>query len=332
MAFPPLQFRYWLNRNLPPGTPGRKVVEIISIILLVEGMSVLLLFSYVGLHIGLVSTVAGALLLLLLRENGEIALSESETPGVKLVDSVFRLVGGEYPMMFLGAAVVGAVLVYNWLSSPSPDIGDSDRLSILLGMTVMLYPLSRNRYRVEASFAIIFIGGVVALLVVPRVLASLSGTEGSSEVGDWYVHYMLAAPFAWILDSVGIPASSLGSLVTIQFQDGSIHTLGISAYCAGLYSFSIFLSAFVAFVLVFEKFPARIMGAVLAAGLLVAYMGNLLRMVIIGVVGYYEGIEALHWTHENAGWVIFLAWSALFWWLILGYSSKIKTRARTEDD
>jgi hypothetical protein len=68
---------------------------------------------------------------------------------------------------------------------------------------------------------------------------------------------MLAAPFAGILDLIGVPASASGNLVTIVFQDGSSHPLSISAYCAGLYSFSIVLSAFFAFVLVFEKLPKR---------------------------------------------------------------------------
>jgi len=131
-------------------------------------------------------------------------------------------------------------------------------------------------------------------------------------------------PFAAMLDIIGVPASSIADMVSIQFQDGSIHTLKISAYCAGLYSFSIFLSAFMAFVLVFERLPPRTTAWVLALGLLVAYLGNLMRMVVIGVVGYYRGLDALFWAHENVGWIIFLAWSSVFWWSILGYVSRTK--------
>ena len=137
---------------------------------------------------------------------------------------------------------------------------------------------------------------------------------------------MLVAPFAFILNLFGISANAVGNLVTIMFRDGSVHTLAISAYCAGLYSFSIFLAAFVAFVLVFESLPRRVLGLVLIAGLVVAYLGNLLRMVVIGIVGYFHGIEALHWTHENAGWIIFLAWSSVFWWLLLGYATRLAER------
>ncbi len=72
--------------------------------------------------------------------------------------------------------------------------------------------------------------------------------------------------------------------VMLQFQDGTRQALGISAYCAGLYSFSIFLAAFFSFVLVFERLRTKILAFVLALGLVVAYLGNLFRMVIIGII------------------------------------------------
>lgn len=317
----------WLNANLPPQAPGRKVIQILSIILVVEGISVLFLFSYVGPFFGFGSLLIGSFLLLLLRQKDEPTSAKPDSPGVRLVDYLFNLIGGDYPMMFVGATIIGVVLLYNWFLSSSPEIGDSDTLSILFGFTVMLYPLVYNRFRIEASFALIFTGMVVAILVVPRALNSLSDYGDSSAVGDWYVHYMLAAPFAGILDSIGISSSSVGNLVTIEFRDGGLHTLSISAYCAGLYSFSIFLSAFVAFALVFERYSQRLMAVVLAIGLAIAYLGNLVRMTIIGIVGFYYGLDALHWTHQNVGWVIFLSWSTLFWYVVLRYSDKLTNEA-----
>jgi archaeosortase C (PEF-CTERM variant) len=134
---------------------------------------------------------------------------------------------------------------------------------------------------------------------------------------------MLAAPFAGILNLLGIHASSSGSMVIIYAHDGMNQlSLSISAYCAGLYSFSIFLAAFFSFVLVFERLRTKTLAFVLGLGLLVAFLGNLFRMVIIGIVGYYRGLEALLWAHENVGWIIFLSWSAVFWYLLLGYTSR----------
>jgi len=322
MLNPFLRMRGYLETLLPLETPRRKVVQILSVILVVEGLSVVMLFSYAALWIGLASLIFGAVLLSLLRSNIIEKVEKSESPGIRLIHYFVRLVGGEYVVMVIGAIVVTAVVLYNQFISARPDLGDIDTISIMFGVVLMLYPLFCERFRVEMGFAVIFIGTVVILLVLPQALQSLTDESGSSAAGDWYVHYMLAAPFAGILDLLGIPTESVGNLVTIEFRDGSINTLQISAYCAGLYSFSIFLSAFIAFVLVFERLEKRVLMVALLLGLAAAYLGNLFRMVVIGVVGYFEGMDALHWTHENVGWAIFLGWSAGFWYLILQYSEK----------
>ena len=82
-------------------------------------------------------------------------------------------------------------------------------------MILVLYPVFHKRYFEELSFAAIFTGTLVVFVVLPQILQSYSITSGTSAVGDWYVHYMLAAPFAVILDLLGIETTSIGNLVTI---------------------------------------------------------------------------------------------------------------------
>ena len=256
-------------------------------------------------------------MLLFFRSDIDGQVKGGESPGLRLISIFETSVGGAYGMATIGAVLMALIILYNMFVSDRPSYGDVDVICMMFGGLLIAYPLASEQWRVEAAFALIFLGFVVLLLAVPQVLMSVGGGGETSSVGNWYVHYMLAAPFAAILDLVGIPSSATGNLVTLQFQDGSIHTLTISAYCAGLYSFSIFLSAFVSYALVLERLRNRVLAVVLGLGIIVAYLGNLLRMVVVGVVGYYRGIEALHWAHENAGWVIFITWSALFWWLIL---------------
>jgi len=318
---------------------------IVAIILLFEGVSVLVLFSYDALFVGLFSLALGVLILLLLHPGGReeaSPLREEKTiepsrgvredpPGIKLLDAVTRWIGNDYIVMGVGAAIITLVVIWNQFLSSRPEWGDLDTLSVMFGAMVLVYPLLVKKFKVEASFSLLFIGLVVLFLVTPQAVASLHKGAGAS-VGNWYVQYMLATPFAGILNLVGIPASSSGSTVVIQFRDGATQSLGISAYCAGLYSFSIFLAAFFSFVLVFERMRMRMLAFVLALGLLVAFLGNLFRMVIIGVVGYYQGLDALLWAHKNVGWIIFLSWSAIFWYLLLGYVSKhsVSTSPKTE--
>jgi len=314
------------DRVFPEGTPRRKLLQLVAIILLFEGISVIVLFSKAGLVAGVVSLVIGLLLIAFAYKPKprEVAATPPgkrlDPPGIMLVDAVMSRVN-DYVIMLVGAALIGIVILWNRFYSTNPGLGDLDTLSIMFGALLLIFPLVVEKFKVEAVFSLMFLGLVVLFLVIPQAFMSMNSGAGSS-VGNWYVEYMLASPFANILDLIGIPASSVRNVVTIQFQDGTLQPLGISAYCAGLYSFSIFLAAFCSFVLVFERLRTKVLVAVLALGLVIAFLGNLFRMVIIGVVGYYRGLEALLWAHENVGWIIFLSWSAVFWYLLLGYISR----------
>lgn len=330
------------DRVFPLASTRRKLLQIFSIILLFEGLSVILLYSKAGLLVGIFSLALGAFLMIMAFPGrgapasgaaGKPSDSQErreapaeDTYGIKIVDTVVRRIGGPYVVSVSGFLIIALVLLWNFLYSARPELGDIDTLSLLFGGLLALYPWLVRAIRLETVFALIFLGLVVVLLVVPQAIIALSG-DSTSRVGNWYVHYMLAAPFAGILNLIGISASSEGNLVVMEMQDGTIQALGISAYCAGLYSFSIFVSAFVSFVLVFERLPRKLLALVLGLGLAAAYVGNLFRMVVIGVVGYYRGIEALLWAHENAGWMIFLAWSAVFWYLVIRFADKHSARS-----
>lgn len=307
---------------LPEESPRRKVVQVVSVVLLFEGVSVLSLYSYFGLTLGIVSILVGLSTMLLLYRAEPSSIGSNAPIGLKLMPRICSLLGGDYVFMSLGFLIVIAVVIFNMYSSPRPDYGDVDTITILFGLIVIAYPFISSKAFVESSFALIFIGLVFLFLALPQGITAITGGWGSSDIGSWYVHYMLAAPFAGSLDLLGIHSTSVGDTVTIEFQDGSVHSLVISAYCAGLYSFSIFLAAFMAFILVFEKLAPRRLIIVLLLGLGAAYLGNLLRMVLIGVIGYYEGMDAFLWAHRNIGWVVFLGWSTLFWWFIIRYAQR----------
>jgi exosortase/archaeosortase family protein len=335
----------YVDKKFPEGSASRKLLQIVSVILIFEGLSVLILFSYQGAGVGLFSLALGILVLILLHPGPkeeaqplpdekaprELKIPKEDPPGIKFVDAILKGIGNDYIVMAAGAVIIAIVIVWNMFLSSRAAFGDLDTLTILFGGLVLFFPLLVHKFKVESIFSLMFIGLVVLFLVVPQAVTSLHEGAGSS-VGNWYVQYMLAAPFAGILNLVGIHASSSGNIVILHFHDGTVQALSISAYCAGLYSFSIFLAAFFSFVLVFERLPVRILVFVLALGLLVAYLGNLFRMVIIGVVGYYRGLPALLWTHENVGWVIFLSWSALFWYFLLGYVSRRPSRETGKTD
>ena len=96
----------WVDSWLPPHSSRRKLAQLLSIILVVEGLSILFLFSYVGRWLGLFSLLAGAAFLSLLRSGHRTPSSEFESPGSRLIGVFVKLLGGEYAVMASGAALV----------------------------------------------------------------------------------------------------------------------------------------------------------------------------------------------------------------------------------
>lgn len=327
-----------LDRHAPEGSTRRKLIQLLAVVLLFEGLSVILLSSKFGYSLGLASMALGVMLLVLfppslrmLHEEDTSVRAGPRPLGLSIVENVMARLGSDYVIIGIGMIIIASDLAFNAFLSTRPNYGDLDTLSIMFGATLMIYPFAVRKFRVEITFSLIFLLFVVILLVVPQAFIALESAEGSG-VGNWYVHYMLAAPFAVALNLLGIHASSNEEWVTLTFHDGSVQTLGISTACAGLYSFSIFVSAFFAYVLVFERLPPKLMAAVLGIGLFAAYLGNLLRMIVIGVVGYFNGMDALLWAHKNVGWMVFLGWSAVFWYLVMRFAEKRARASATNAD
>ena len=313
----------------PEGSTRRKLIQLVSIILIFEGLTVVIMSSYFGYTVGLVSIALGGSLLVLFPPSlarseagpGAPAPSGPEPIGIRLVQTVMGIFPSEYLIVAFGAIIVVLDILFNSFLSTRPEYGDLDTLSIMLGGVLMIYPFAVKKFKIEVIFSLLFLVLVVVILVLPQAFMAIGNSEGST-AGNWYVHYMLAAPFAGALNLFGIEASSHQEWVTITFSDGIPHTLGISTACAGLYSFSIFVSAFFSFILVFERLPNRVLAVVLVLGLVAAYLGNLFRMIVIGVVGYLYGMDSLLWAHKNVGWMVFLSWSALFWFLLMRYAER----------
>ena len=101
--------------------------------------------------------------------------------------------------------------------------------------------------------------------------------------------------------------------------DGSFDRVGITEACSGIYTTSIFISAFITYILVeYQQINRRVI-FILILGVITSYFANILRMTIITGIGHYYGTDALLAAHANAGWLIFLAWIIPFWFLVFKY-------------
>ncbi|HLE54081.1 MAG TPA: archaeosortase/exosortase family protein [Thermoplasmata archaeon] len=229
-----------------------------------------------------------------------------------------------------GVAVVAGDLAYNFLVSTTPAFLTEDIIVLLLGAALLAYGFVPEGYARERDFVLMFFLALNAILVVPLLAARAYFQDFDTSV-DVYSWVALAPETGAVLSLLGVPnvVHSLPGVTApaITFtpqQIGLQVTLVITTACSGIYSFGIFASAFLSFVLTEYARPSRRMWAFLGLGLLAAYVANILRMVIIVLVGYYTDTAATDLqnmliAHSYAGWIIFLAWTALFWGLLFRF-------------
>jgi exosortase/archaeosortase family protein len=229
----------------------------------------------------------------------------------------------------LGVLLIILDLFYNWYyyASISYDqLGTHDIVTLLFAGVLIAYPMIPTEWEKERDFAFFFSVALIFFLIIPLLL--IRGYSHSQEGAvDQYAARLLAKPLVGLLNAIGVEAYASGIYVEFAVSDGTLATLGITTSCSGIYSFTIFSAAFVSFVMVeYHNVKAKVVG-LMALGIFTAYLANLLRMLIITMVGHWfdTADTDLHytlWAHANAGWLIFLIWIALFWWLMFRYMIK----------
>jgi exosortase/archaeosortase family protein len=229
-----------------------------------------------------------------------------------------------------GVGLIAADLAYNFLLSSSPDLLTEDIMVLLTAGVLLAYGFIPGRYSRERDFVLLFSIGLDLILVAPLlVVRQLAGNVGTSV--DVYSWTALAPDLSAILSVMGVVNSvhavsgfTAPGLTFTPVKMTTPVTLVISTACSGIYSFGIFASAYVAFLLTEYERPSPRLWIVLSLGFLASYAANLLRMVVIVLVGYHTDsaqtdLQYLLLAHSYAGWIIFIAWLALFWGLLFRF-------------
>ena len=229
-----------------------------------------------------------------------------------------------------GVALVVLDLGYNLFLSASPGLLTEDIIVLLSAATLLAYGLVPAAWARERDFVLLFFLFLDLILVVPLLAARVvtHSVDASVDVYSWTA---LAPETGAILSLLGIPNSvhavagfTAPGLTFTPIHSSVAATLVITTSCSGIYSFGIFAAAYIAFLLTEYAHPSRRLWLVLGLGFLASYAANLLRMVIIVLVGYttdtaQSDLQNLLLAHSYAGWIIFLAWLALFWGVLFKF-------------
>lgn len=164
---------------------------------------------------------------------------------------------------------------------------------------------------------------LAAAILGAAVLYRLIGTE----LGAWATD---SAPAHFLANLTGLQASyllmtlGLGAgyawgypLGLIQLSDGGrVSSIAVSTACSGILSLGIFLVSFAVLAADFYgRVPRAKLAICLALGLGGTLLANVIRVSLISVVGYLWGPEPMYAFHTYAGYLTFLAFVTVFWYL-----------------
>jgi exosortase/archaeosortase family protein len=258
--------------------------------------------------------------------------SALKEPPVSLASRFLRrlTLDGRLARLFpaLGVSLILADVAYNWILSATPAFQTEDTIVLLAAASLLGYGFVPTRFARERDFVLLFFLWLNAILVFPLLLARLYYADFESSV-DVYSWVALAPETSAVLNAVGVSnqvhavgASTAPGLTFTPQRIATPVTVVITTACSGIYSFGIFASAFIAFVLTEYQTLSRRIWVLLGLGLIASYSANVLRMVVIVLIGYYTdtdgtALQNMLIAHSYAGWLIFLGWIALFWGFLL---------------
>ena len=92
--------------------------------------------------------------------------------------------------------------------------------------------------------------------------------------------------------------------------------VGIGVACSGVASITVFLAAIIAFYISSTKKNVGKMLIYTCIGVIALYFINVLRIVMLVLIGYHYGLETMSFFHIHLGWIMFVLGMAVFWFLV----------------
>ncbi len=167
------------------------------------------------------------------------------------------------------------------------------------------------------------VAGSLAAVGVPLAVwgfqALFKSAVGATPV-EAFIHFGLLLPMLGLLHLLGWNPVVDGQILAYSGASGPLR-VEVGAACSGVQAMALFSGILALFLLV-ERPKAARLAVWTFIGLAGVYVTNLLRLATLMAVGYQWGSEALIQTHEQAGWIFFVAWALGFAALVRATGSR----------
>lgn len=250
---------------------------------------------------------------------------------------LLRVVPHEAPLLGALLVALGALLLWRaelpqldgrWADTGRWAVG---AMGALAALGVLAYDAARHAPLDPPKVAILVLGLATAaaapwrraatpmLWSVPLAWAPLGvwAAQGAMEalaggsLFDAFVRYGLLLPMAAVLALLGRAPTIHGQVIAYQTGHGGLMALQVGVACSGLQAMALFAGVLAVYLVALRP-PPREGLAWSVVGLAGVYVVNVARLVALSLIGSAWGSDALERAHAQAGWIVFVAWTAAF--------------------
>ena len=135
------------------------------------------------------------------------------------------------------------------------------------------------------------------------------------------------------LDTFGIHASNIGNQIILP-ASSKVHSFDVLNSCSGADTTVLFLGAFSLMLTdigrKYSPSKKKIVACFVLGGL-GTYATAIMRIPLLGIIGYYFGFDTLETFHAYSGYLVFMASVTVFWWLSMRWIKGKKELVKEKD-
>lgn len=249
-------------------------------------LMILALFIGATIELSEGSTFAGIVLFAI----AAILITQIKLPATNSFESSARY-------LILGIFIIIADIAYNLKKGST--LGTLDTMTFFFGLSLMAYGTNRPQLKHIGIFGSYISGIFLPLYFVFYILFE----KYSIEFIHLFDHYLILLPTVTIVNLFGIPLEIIAT-ETVRLSGVEPMTIVIGGPCSGLYSMFLLIGIVVGYSRI-EKMDLNKTLYLTIFVILIAYISNLVRVIVLYTTAYLYGIDTMLMVHTHIGWIIF---------------------------
>lgn len=249
-------------------------------------LMILALFTGATIELSEGSTLAGIIL---------FAIAAILITQIKLPDTESFETSGRY--LLLGTFIVLADIAYNLREGST--LGSLDTMTFFFGVSLIAYGTNIPQLKHIGEFGAYISGIFLPLYIVFYIFFE----KYSIEFIHLFDHYLILLPTVAIVKLFGMPLEVIAT-ETVRLSGVEDMTIVIGGPCSGLYSMFLLIGIVVGYSRI-EKMDLNKTLYLTVFAILIAYISNLVRVIVLYATAYFYGVDAMMTVHTHIGWIIF---------------------------